>query len=321
MGQDAHPGPRKPLAEAFEQLQIDGWYLSQMREAAEKRQGDLDACKTGRDVYVILEWELRRHFRKPTKRRAPPLEEPTASERPKHPTPWRWFQKAKVPKNWFTVPEREILRMVHQVHTLKMGWAPRDTNAGCLPGFELHPSKIARALGCSRDYARDACRAMVRCGFLTVIDNHPGRPRVVVSGWWHGHDAPETFAAIRECFARLRAIRPRRPIPTGRKGGKRPKRRKQKAHLRDFEYRGQPPGQYRGQYRGQYPGTGIGVTDGGNGDSPLKKDPNSDRSVECRERNPDSVRWEVIREIGRRRLGQRIAKERKRRKGGTYDAQ
>ena len=311
-GQGAHQERREPLAEAYELLLTDGWSLEQIGKVRAGFQRHLADCETGQAAYVLLATELPKRYGKP--RTYPRRAESAAPRRRrgKKPLPWSWFQKAGVPKSWFTYPEQLILRLVHQVHTLEMGWGEHDTDKACREGFELFPSKIARVAKCSHEYARAACRLLIRAGFLRVIDAPPGRPRLVVSGWWHGPDAEaENVAALRECFARLRELRPSRPIPTGKSGQKRPKSRGAKSEVTPFRV----PGQYRGQYRGQYPGTGFGVTESGEGDSPLRKGTESESNL--REKSADAAKWAGIREISRRQGARRVAKKRKPRKGSA----
>lgn len=136
--------------------------------------------------------------------------------------PWEHFARAGVEAAWFTWPEQQLLRTVYQVHTRREGWHKNDRrDRETRAGIALEPGKLsvhyARKFGrrYSRTAIRDAARNLTRWGFHVVVEEGGDFAAPVVASGWHRDTPEETTAALRECFARMRADRRKRPLPPG----------------------------------------------------------------------------------------------------------
>jgi len=154
---------------------------------------------------------------------APVVESPELQSPP--PSLWGWFRKAGIARDWFTPAEQEIMRLVYRRHTLALGWnTARDRDRAIRDSLPLYPGKLARTGRFSCRTYSAAIALAIETGFLRVVATGRGRERFVCSGWWHGPEAEsENLASLRECFARLRGLRPCRPRKPRGKGAQQPR--------------------------------------------------------------------------------------------------
>lgn len=142
---------------------------------------------------------------------------PRRDDRGRSPSPWAIMREAGIEIAYFTAPQLYILRLLYQVIDCRRGWGSRDRDRETRLFVSLSPHLMAIDTGFSACYCRRAIGELAADGWIEIVP-HPGRPREARSGWVRV-TREATIAALRECWAKLRARHPRRPIPTGRQAG------------------------------------------------------------------------------------------------------
>jgi hypothetical protein len=158
---------------------------------------------------------------KPSTRRAARTPElKRTGEKGRGPDPWAWFQTAGVEVAWLTHLEQHLIRMVYQVHTMRAGWHKNDRrDRDTRKGVALRPAIVREHLSTLRrqEYStgaiRDAARNLTRWGFHVVVEDGGRYDAPIVASGWFKKSPRKTVAALRECYAKLRQDRRRRPLP------------------------------------------------------------------------------------------------------------
>lgn len=347
-GHDAHREPtpsririaaRERVSKAIDRLRGKGYVSADLRPIFEAHRQEIENTP---DPYVYLKAELEARLSpgpqvvanvrpKPTglvpvagimgndSRRQDPHagqdREPRTRGKGRGPVPWGWFQKAGFPVEWLKDVERELLRIVYQVHTAGMGWGKYDWDKDTREGVRLLPKKLAPILGYCPDTIRAARNFLVTCELLKAVEETPGSTPLVVLGWWKGPEA-ENLAALRDCYSQLRAIRRRRPLPGKRKKGGRNGTLSQGDSKGDSQ--GKSQGDSHSDSKGLSQGDSQGGSQGGSQGKPWESNqPNTlETHAVASQKSPDSPRREQ-REKRERREEREIRETQLGREGGS----